>query len=538
MVTPAWVITGFLDSGKTTLMNRLIEEELEEQEILAILFENGDIPLTQNGQVRRLVYSKDRLEEAPFEIAESIRDSLMDNPVDLVIIEWNGMEHFHKLEEMLLQFSMKPVLSIEKVIYAAEEDRLRGRISDAGAISMSQIAASDCAYLRVGETEQISGEGKALFDINPDIHIFTGGKWERFAKRLFRYDIKPQMWLLSAVVLTVLYLAVMPALGQSGFSFQAFFTVFLGVFLQAVPFLAIGVLLSSAIQVYVQPEWIQRKFPKQVIAGQLFAIVAGFCLPVCDCASIPVFKSLVKKGVPMPAAVTFMLVSPVINPVVILSTWYAFNGNVRMIAARCGLGVLCAVLSGLTCLVCPPKKVLLTDDARHPVNAGGLRSGADLMQGQAGGCRVYDDPAGNPERSSRFFMMMRHAQNEFFAVGKYLLTGIFVSTVFQDMQPAMIRSGAGIPLAASILFMMAMAFVLSLCSSSDAVVARSMAGVFPVGALMGFLVFGPMMDIKNIAMLLGGFRAKFAARLLVTAFLICFVAVLMFASLGSGGIRI
>lgn len=521
MVTPAWVITGFLDSGKTTLMNRLIEEELEDQEILAILFENGDIPLAQNGQVRRLVYSKDRLEEAPFEIAESIRDSLTDHPVDLVMIEWNGMEHFHKLEEMLLQFSMKPVLSIEKVIYAAEEDRLRGRISDAGAISMSQIAASDCAYLRVGETERISGEGKALFDINPDIHIFTGGKWERFAKRLFRYDIKPQMWLLSAVVLTVLYLVVMPALGQSGFSFQAFLTVFLGVFLQAVPFLAIGVLLSSAIQVYVQPEWIQRKFPKQVITGQLFAIVAGFCLPVCDCASIPVFQSLVKKGVPMPAAVTFMLVSPVINPVVILSTWYAFNGNVRMIAARCGLGVLCAVLSGLTYLVCPPGKVLLTDDA-----------------GQAGGCRDYDDPAENPERSSRFFMMMRHAQNEFFAVGKYLLTGIFVSTVFQDMQPAMIRSGAGIPLAASILFMMAMAFVLSLCSSSDAVVARSMAGVFPVGALMGFLVFGPMMDIKNIAMLLGGFRAKFAARLLVTAFLICFVAVLMFASLGSGGIRI
>ena len=70
----------------------------------------------------------------------------------------------------------------------------------------------------------------------------------------------------------------------------------------------------------------------------LYAILAGFCLPVCDCASIPIFKSLVKKGVPLPAAVTFMLVSPVINPVVILSTWYAFNGNYRMIAAGAGGG--------------------------------------------------------------------------------------------------------------------------------------------------------------------------------------------------------
>ncbi len=34
MVTPAWVVTGFLDSGKTTLINRLIREELSEQEVL------------------------------------------------------------------------------------------------------------------------------------------------------------------------------------------------------------------------------------------------------------------------------------------------------------------------------------------------------------------------------------------------------------------------------------------------------------------------------------------------------------------------
>ncbi len=129
------------------------------------------------------------------------------------------------------------------------------------------------------------------------------------------------------------------------------------------PFLVIGVLLSSAIQVYVSADWIRSKFPKNVVFGQLFAIVAGFCLPVCDCASIPVFKGLVKKGVPLSAAVTFMLVSPVINPVVILSTWYAFNGNLRIIAARCGLGVLCAVLTGLTYLISPPQKVLLTDPA-------------------------------------------------------------------------------------------------------------------------------------------------------------------------------
>ena len=102
--------------------------------------------------------------------------------------------------------------------------------------------------------------------------------------------------------------------------------------------------MSSLIQIYVPADWIQRHFPQKTFAGQIFAIVAGFCLPVCDYASIPVFKKPGKKGVPVSAAVTFMLVSPVINPVVILSTYYAFNGNYKMIAARCGLGILCAVI--------------------------------------------------------------------------------------------------------------------------------------------------------------------------------------------------
>ena len=112
-------------------------------------------------------------------------------------------------------------------------------------------------------------------------------------------------------------------------------------------------------------------------------IIAGFFLPVCDCASIPVFKSLIKKGIPLPAASCFMTASPVINPVVILSTYYAYNGNIRAVLYRCGTGILCSFLIGLTFIIKSPKDFL-----RNDINTGNYnqQSGTDESVGCTGKC--------------------------------------------------------------------------------------------------------------------------------------------------------
>ncbi|MCD8169888.1 MAG: permease, partial [Clostridiales bacterium] len=413
MTIPAWVVTGLLDSGKTTLINRLIEQELEELDVLVLQFESGVTPLTEQERVKKLVFSKSQLEQIPFGVAETIIRYLDKYSPDLILIEWNGMEHFHKMEEMFLQFTAKMVLSIETVVYAADSAAFKARIPDAGAAAFSQIAGSDCAYIRLKGHRQKGKEMDVLYECNPDIRVYTDRKWERFVRAMFHFGMKPRHWFLIILAAVTCYMLFFPLLNGVGFPMGRYVSIFLGVFLQAAPFLAIGVLLSSMIQVYLKPDWIQRMFPRKILAGQLFAVAAGFCLPVCDCASIPVFRSLVKKGVPMPAAVTFMLVSPVINPVVILSTWYAFNGDVRIIAARCGLGVLCAVLCGFTYLFKTPGDDLL--EQAIPLQAA---------------CQNYSLPIETDTRLSRFFLMMRHAQNEFFSVGKFLLTGIFVSTLF------------------------------------------------------------------------------------------------------------
>ena len=489
--------------------------------LLVLQFESGEEPLKESGQAEKLVFSKKELEENPFGIADTILQYLEEHSPELILIEWNGMEHFHKLEEMLLQFTVKTVLSIEKVVYVAEESGLKTGIPDAGAAAFSQIAGSDCAYIRAKGHRHITKESGLLYECNPDIRVYTNRSWNRFIGRMFHFTLPPMEKILLVMAGAMLFMTAFFLLNDSSLSIGRYVSIFLGVFLQAAPFLAIGVLLSSVIQVYLSPDWIQRRFPKTLLAGQLFAVAAGFCLPVCDCASIPVFKSLVKKGVPLPAAVTFMLVSPVINPVVILSTWYAFNGSYAMIAARCGLGILCAVICGLTYLLKPPKDYLLEHTV--PVQAT---------------CEDYSVPAGSDTRLSRFALMLRHAQNEFTAVGKFLLTGILISTMFQDLIPQAAAAGGGAAEWKALLLMMVLAFVLSLCSSSDAVVARGMGASLPAGAVLGFLVFGPMMDIKNAAMLLSGFKPGFVARLFVTTFAVCFIMLTLFMLGGSGGIRI
>ena len=148
MRTPTWVITGLLDSGKTTLINKLIEEVLHERNVLVIQFESGEEVLRNDRQIQKLVFSKSQLEQLPMSITDRILEYLEQHNPDLMLVEWNGMEHFHKLEEMLLQFSAAPMVSVEKVIYMADEAGLQYRIPDAGAAAFSQIAGSDCAYIK------------------------------------------------------------------------------------------------------------------------------------------------------------------------------------------------------------------------------------------------------------------------------------------------------------------------------------------------------------------------------------------------------
>jgi uncharacterized membrane protein YraQ (UPF0718 family) len=522
MAIPVYVVTGFLDAGKTTFLNEMFRRpDWQDCKIAAFRFESGEVALeAASERCTDVIFSKRELDAGSARVAERMREMLSGGSFDEIWIEWNGITPFAKLEEMLLSPALRGLCAVGKVIHIADAAKLETLLGRVGGALPEQIANCDFAVVRGAYTARgLEKFRKLLSAVNPGVRVFGAASSDDICRNLFRKKRSPWLLFLAPLAIAVaLYLFGAPVLESAAIPVNKIVNVFLGIILQAIPFLLIGVMLSSAIQIFVSKSAIESRFPKSIGAGMLVAILAGFCLPVCDCASIPIFRSLVKKGVPLPAAVTFMTATPVINPVVILSTYYAFSGDMRVVVSRVCFGLASAVLIGAAFALRPPKNEVL--------------SGGTIDRLMCG-CGFYEGAESVTTLRGKVDLFFRHAQAEFFDVGKYLVIGVFVSAVFQALGAgtfASARSGAG--LAFSVVLMMLMGFVLSLCSSSDAVIARSFANRFPSGALMGFMVFGPMMDIKNVLMLSSCFSKPFVIRLAVSAFVICFAVVFLFSDWG------
>ena len=104
-----------------------------------------------------------------------------------------------------------------------------------------------------------------------------------------------------------------------------FSTRFLGIFIEAVSFLLLGTLISGLIAVFVNNDDIARLMPHNPIAATLVGSMLGFIFPVCECGVVPVTRRLYQKGLPVSVGITFLLAAPVMNPIVLASTYAAFG---------------------------------------------------------------------------------------------------------------------------------------------------------------------------------------------------------------------
>ena len=325
---------------------------------------------------------------------------------------------------------------------------------------------------------------------------------------------------------------------------QAFFstihTVFTGIVLQAVPFMLLGALLSSTLYAFVPDRLLIKIFPKKYGLGFLTALFAGALFPVCECAAVPLMRSLIKKGVAMPIAVTFMLASPIVNPISIVSTLYAFPQQPSVAFYRLCFGLLIAFGIGLLLLFYPEEKYVKEDfdaePAVQPRTFGGVDTAFRLATG-----RTRTQNSRSEHRSNNFgataaeskvhrlqakvYALLMHACSEFFTTGPFLILGAFITALIRAAVPQEFFSITSGSAAGSLLVMMLFAFVFSACSTSDAFIARSFLNRFSFGSILGFLVYGPMMDIKNLFMLLSLFKKRFVIELTLIITAINFIGI-------------
>ena len=321
--------------------------------------------------------------------------------------------------------------------------------------------------------------------------------------------------------------------------FSTIHTVFTGIVLQAVPFMLLGALLSSVLYAFVPDRLLIKIFPKKYRLGFLTALFAGVLFPVCECAAVPLMRSLMKKGVAMPIAVTFMLASPIVNPISIVSTLYAFPQQPSVALLRLYLGLTVAFGIGLLLLFYPEEKYLKEDFDMEPAAQPNTLAGADttfrLATGRTASQNVYSEPqsgffndaAGGRVRwvQAKLYTLLMHTCSEFFTAGPFLILGAFITALIRAAVPQEFFSITGGSAAGSLLVMMLFAFVFSACSTSDAFIARSFLNRFPLGSILGFLVYGPMMDIKNLFMLLSLFKKRFVIELTLIITVINFIGI-------------
>ncbi len=279
-----------------------------------------------------------------------------------------------------------------------------------------------------------------------------------------------------------------------------FVALSLSVFIESLPFVFLGILLSTVVQVWVPQSVIDRVLPRRPALRRAVLSVTGVLLPVCECGNVPLARGLMMRGFTVSEAATFLLAAPILNPVTIITTYHAFGWSDGILAARVIGGFAIANLAGWLLSRSASQAALLTDDFRtHCEHAHERRPGD----------RVQRSLVGVAEETS--------------ALMPALIIGSALAGAIQVGAPRDLLVALGAHPLWSVLALVLLAFIISICSSVDAFFILSLSATFLPGSIVAFLLFGAMMDVKMLALLRTTFTVRALALLTSLVALCCLV---------------
>ncbi|GAA1058126.1 hypothetical protein GCM10017608_05290 [Agromyces luteolus] len=268
---------------------------------------------------------------------------------------------------------------------------------------------------------------------------------------------------------------------------QDFVTLSASVVIESLPFVFLGIVLSIAVQLWLPPDFLMRRLPANGFLRRAVISLLGILLPVCECGNVPLARGLLQRGLTVGESMTFLLAAPILNPVTIITTYQAFGWQDGILVWRIVGGFVIANLVGWVF-------------SRHPDPTSLLTPAF-----QAACAREHADASATPRRGARMFVEETSAMLPALFVGS-AIAGFIQVAVSRDI---LITLGQNPVL--SVFALMLLAFVVALCSNVDAFFVLAFGSTFMPGAIVAFLVFGPMVDVKMLALM----RTTFTTRTLV-----------------------
>lgn len=504
---PVYIVTGFIGSGKSTFINEQLQYRKKLGGTACISAEEGTVSLIKEG----LQLNPDRLSAiTPNEphtyssIANEIASYIDKVKPKEIWIEWNGMISFHQLEALLYSDKLRHLLQIEKVLYLCTDQFVASILPGLGNDVTSQLYSADCI---ITETDT---HHALLRTYNSDAKIVTALAPEKVAElcRNSTWGLIPNLLVIG---ITAYILLVTAFRHDIPYSIHQCFAIITGLIIEAIPFLLLGTIGSTVIRYFVPQRILLKLLGNHSWKSYGAAMVSGLALPVCDCAIIPLFKALTDRGVPLSVAILFMLASPIINPITILSTWYAFPDNPMISVWRIILGLGVALLIALSFRFIPPS--------------------TSMMKAKTAQNLSYEEIVLEASKSKHINKrrLLIHMEKEFSQLLFYFSIAACVLSVVQVYgKPWLINAGITLPDVWAIPILLLLAFFFSVCSTSDAIIGKSLSTLFPMSSVMGFLILGPMLDIKNVYILKQYMPTSFILRLGLTIVVISYLAALGF----------
>lgn len=483
-------VAGFLGSGKTAFLNQILSESQEREAVL--LMEQGNTLFSPHTCVFILEHSED-LNLQLIKIAkEGFRR---------IWVELNGSESLGKI----LQRPLPEGMFFGHLYTLVHKEQFPMYSKALGSLYLESIANGDFIIL---SGEDFPKEAlRSMHRINPGAKIFPLNKltartfsYLRRGKDNFMPERSILFWMLGGIacVLGIAYISgrMSPTTVKI---FQAN-TVFVALLLESLPFLLFGALFSGGASVYLSSSRLKDKFHGS--SGYLFSLFSGLFLPFCDCAMPPIGGALLKGGVHLRYVLAFVLAAPLVNPITIVSTVAAYQGNWRIALYRIVFGLLTVVVTSEIFGLFWKKPVLKKSEE---------------LEYQS----FYEAMNINPTGMEKYKAMLYLSAKEFYRMAGFLVLGAAIGACAKVFFSVTI-TGFGIYST-----MIAAAFFISTCADTNAFMAKSMG--FPLNTALGFMILGPMLSVKNLLLLARYFRKDF---LLALTIFLSFWGVLFFGFMG------